>query len=620
MKRLMAVIIALLVMIAPVTAFGACSHQSTAVKYVKATVEKNGSKKTVCKSCGTTVKKTTILKVGEVKASTVTYNGKYRKPAVKVYNSKGTLIDPANYTVTYKKTKSIGTHYATVTFQGKKYKGEVKVPYVIRPAKPMTEGDAGENDGEVCVSWGPVDGVDGYEVSLSRTRDFENADVVKGVTESRKVFTDKDPGRNYYFKVRAYKEKNKKRYYSLWSDVKKTQARGKCEPADNETVLNTSVNLFASLVEGKKDENILISPVSLLMCLGMIENGADDETLAQMESALGVGAEELAAWAESYMDVKDENLKLANSVWYKKADDFEIFEGYCENIRASFKGDVKEAAFDQNTVTDINNWCDEKTDGMIKKVIDKLSKDARVVLANATYFKAGWSEPYSEKSIEEKVDFTNSTGAKEKVTMLCKTDEFGRYYSDEEACGFKLEYRKGDADKNPMELKASAEDRGYYFLAILPNEDVDVMEYAASLDGERLKDFLKESKEAELTTKVPEFSYDYDEKDLINSMKELGIEDLFDGEKANLKKVGRMKNEGDNLFVSQFIHKTRIKLDRNGTEAAAVTVAVMDKATAVPDPEKKEKKEIILDRPFIYAICDSKTDIPVFIGVVNKVN
>lgn len=600
MKRLMAVIIALLVMIAPVTAFGACSHQSTAVKYVKATVEKNGSKKTVCKSCGNTVKKTTILKIGEVKANTVAYNGKYRKPAVKVYNSKGTYIDPANYTVTYKKTKSIGTHYATVTFQGKKYKGEVKVPYVIRPAKTYIIGDAGKDDttGVISFLWGESMGADGYEIKIAKTKDFDEAKV-ETVTGTKYDMEGLAAGRSYYYKIRAFKEVKGKKYYSLWSEVDRTSASGKSAGADNSAVLNSSLNIFTSFAEGKKNENILISPVSVLMCLGMVENGAKGDTLAQMEQALGVDADEIAVWAEEYMNREDEHLKLANAVWYKDSTDLKVNEVYKEKIRTSFKGEVNAGAFDQKTVDEINSWCDKNTNGLIKKLIDKFNPDTRAVLVNATYFKADWLEKYNDGAVAENETFTDCDGKEEKVTMLCAGGK-DVYYSDEEACGFKKPYSGG-----------------YYFLAILPDKGIDVMDYAEGLDAEALQNFLGNEKKAMLSTKIPEFAYEYDEKSAMDALKEMGIEDLFNPYTADLSLLGTTDT---NLYVSQIIHKTRIKLDRNGTEAAAVTGAVIDKATALPDQEQLEEKEIFLDRPFIYAICDSKTDIPVFIGVVNKVN
>ena len=599
MKRLMAVILALLVMIAPVTAFGACSHQSTAVKYVKATVEKNGSKKTLCKSCGTTVKKTTILKIGEVKANTVAYNGKYRKPAVKVYNSKGSLIDPANYTVTYKKTKSIGTHYATVTFQGKKYKGEVKVPYVIRPAKTYIVGDAGKDDttGVISFIWGESQGAEGYEIKVSKTKDFEDSRV-ETVTGESFDMTGLSAARNYYYKIRAFKEVKGKKYYSLWSTVGRTSASGQSEGADNATVLNSSLEIFSSFADGKKDENILVSPVSVLMALGMVENGAHGDTLAQMEEALGVDANEIAVWAEDYINSADEHLMLANAVWFKESKDFDINEVYKERIASAFKGEVNMASFDQSTVDEINGWCDKKTNGLIKKLVDTLSAETRAVLVNATYFKADWLEKYTDGAVSEDEKFTACDGSEQKATMLCSSGK-DVYYSDEYACGFKKPYNGG-----------------YYFLAILPDKGVDVMDYAEGLDAETFKAFLGNEKKAVLSTKIPEFSYEYDEKSAIEALTSMGIEDVFNPDKADLSLMGKVDT---NLFISKIIHKTRIKLDRNGTEAAAVTGVVIEKATAMPDQEQLENKEIFLDRPFIYAICDSKTDIPVFIGVVNKV-
>jgi len=114
-------------------------------------------------------------------------------------------------------------------------------------------------------------------------------------------------------------------------------------------------------------------------------------------------------------------------------------------------------------------------------------------------------------------------------------------------------------------------------------------------------------------SKMPEFSYDF-ETTVNDTLENLGCSDIFDRSKANLS--GIAGNPGD-LYVSKVIHKTHIEVDRKGTKAAAVTVVTIDAKCAVED--FVETKVVNCDRPFVYAIVDTKTMAPVFIGTVNEV-
>ena len=112
-------------------------------------------------------------------------------------------------------------------------------------------------------------------------------------------------------------------------------------------------------------------------------------------------------------------------------------------------------------------------------------------------------------------------------------------------------------------------------------------------------------------TRLPEFSYDYSAS-LETPLKNMGIRDAFSGA-ANFSKMTNAK-----IGIDQVLHKTHIELNKNGTEAAAATAIIM-KASAILDPEKPLEKYVYLDRPFVYAIIDKQTGIPLFIGTVDRV-
>ena len=112
---------------------------------------------------------------------------------------------------------------------------------------------------------------------------------------------------------------------------------------------------------------------------------------------------------------------------------------------------------------------------------------------------------------------------------------------------------------------------------------------------------------------MPEFKYDYDAS-LVDSLYDLGIHDAFNSFTADFTGIAPKEQP---LVISDVLHKTHIELDRNGTKAAAVTAVVIEKASAAP--EQKKEKTVDLDHPFVYAIIDTESGIPLFIGTVKTV-
>ena len=157
------------------------------------------------------------------------------------------------------------------------------------------------------------------------------------------------------------------------------------------------------------------------------------------------------------------------------------------------------------------------------------------------------------------------------------------------------------------------------FLGLLPPKGMDARTYANSLTG---KAFLTawekaQSKSRTVHIKIPCFSYDYTAslKDVLIGM---GMGRAF-GNSADFQPMMAPDSPGfeEGLHIDDVLHKTHIELDQNGTKAAAVTAVIMEKNTAFPsqDPPKK----VYLDRPFIYALADTRTGNPLFLGIVESI-
>ena len=178
-----------------------------------------------------------------------------------------------------------------------------------------------------------------------------------------------------------------------------------------------------------------------------------------------------------------------------------------------------------------------------------------------------------------------------KVEMMSGSEY--SYLEDENATGF-LKYYK---------------DANFAFAAILPNESISVNEYIDSMTGESLQKMLTNVQHTKVKTKMPKFKYEY--KINMNEMlKALGVKDAFVPGTADFSKLNTV--EEALTHIGLVLHKTFIQVDERGTKAGAATLVAMAAGAAL----EPEPKYVTLDRPFIYAIIDRETNLPVFIGTV----
>ena len=361
-------------------------------------------------------------------------------------------------------------------------------------------------------------------------------------------------------------------------------------------VTDFAVRLFKSSMED--GENTLISPLSVLVALSMTANGADNETLTQMETVLGMPIDQLNSWISSYVanlpEAEKYKLSLANSIWFTDDERFTVNQDFLQLNADYYSADIYRAAFDNATCKEINKWVEEKTDGMIKDILDEIPDSAVMYLINALAFDAEWQEIYYDYQVREGT-FTTETGEKRETDMMYSEENM--YLEDEQAVGF-IKYYK---------------DCKYAFVALLPNEGVSISEYIASLDGEHLNDLLQNAKAAIVNASIPKFETEYD-VEMSDVLSGMGMPDAFSGATADFSKLGH--SDAGNLFISRVLHKTFISVDERGTKAGAATVVEVEDECAiiVEDP-----KQVFLDRPFVYMLIDCETNLPFFIGTMMDV-
>lgn len=356
---------------------------------------------------------------------------------------------------------------------------------------------------------------------------------------------------------------------------------------------NFSIALFQRNYE--KEKNTLISPLSVLIALAMTANGADGETLKQMEQVLGEGfsIHQTNMYCSYLLNefCKDGQVKMncANSIWFRDTATFTPRQDFLQTNADYYGASVYKAAFDDRTLQDINQWVTEKTNGMIENILDEIPANAMLYIINALAFEGKWKDAYSENSIRDGV-FTNHEGKKQSVELMYSTEE--QYLEDGSATGFIKEYAGGQ----------------YSFVALLPKEGVSLDDYVTSLTGDGFQTLLATAKSTDISVAIPKFCYDYDV--LLNqSLMEMGITDAFSPQLADFSKMAEVSD--GNLYISRVIHKTFIAVDEEGTRAGAATIVEVPKCSA-----PTETYTVHLTRPFVYAIVDNTTGIPAFMGAV----
>jgi len=363
----------------------------------------------------------------------------------------------------------------------------------------------------------------------------------------------------------------------------------------DEAVTGLGLELLRS---GGTEGNVLVSPVSVAYALAMTANGAKGETLAQMESVLGMPVEMLNFSFHEYLtglpEGEKNTLHLANSVWFTDKESFTVDQDFLQTNADYYGADIYQTPLDDSAKAAINGWVKEHTKGMIPEIVDQIPESAVMYLVNALAFEAEWRDIYEEHQVRRGT-FTTESGETQKAELMWSAENF--YMEDENASGFLKFY----------------DDREYAFAALLPNEGVSVADYAASLTGERLHALLAGVENTPVTAAIPKFETEYD-CELSEVLAELGMPDAFDDGAADFSGLGT-STEG-NIVISRVLHKTYINMDEKGTKAGAATAVEMTEESAMEYMEPP--KEVILDRPFLYMIVDCEKWVPLFMGTLTE--
>ena len=365
------------------------------------------------------------------------------------------------------------------------------------------------------------------------------------------------------------------------------------ENEDFDYVSTTSLTEATRIIDEIYDNsNILFSPLSLNMALGMVSEGANGNTKTELYNYLG--REDYDDYAKFYIkNLKekssdnnnskyDSKYLIANSIWTNE--NIEFKKDYIQLLEEKYYAlssniDVNDS---EKSSEKINNWVDENTEGLIKKIISPtdITEETSAILVNTVYFEDSWLEPWE---LYENFEFTNFEGVKTKIPGLMDKDA-NSYYENNKAIGFSKMYNNG--------IK---------FIGIIPKEDGEFN--VSDLNIEELIE--SETYEYEVKAYMPKFKYDCT-KSLKNTLSDK-IPTSFDSENSDFSNISDYPTR-----ISDIIQTCKIELDEEGTKAAAATSIIMMTNSSIDIP--KEIKEVRLDKPFVYMIIDSNNNEILFIG------
>ena len=345
--------------------------------------------------------------------------------------------------------------------------------------------------------------------------------------------------------------------------------------------------LLQDIYSVEERENICLSPLSAQIALAMAATGAEGETLEQMKHTIGLGRKPQDIVSGFNEESGAYEVMLANSIWIN--DKLEVRKTFIDSSKKNFSAEINRIPFDGYAVERINCWCKENTKGKIESIIGKVGSQDMMYLINALYFKAPWRDPFKTGNTT-KEDFITSDGKAVKVDMMKQTFHTS-YYSDE-----------------VIQIAAKPFKERFEMLFILPWHDKSISDAIKHL-ADNYGKCIDSVKQYRIELALPKFRSEYDTslKDALHGM---GLEMPFD-ERAQFGGISKRP-----LYIEDVIQKTFISVDEEGTEAAAVTSVTIGMMSARP----QQKITMTLDRPFLYAIRDKKTDTILFIGKVGNPN
>lgn len=360
-----------------------------------------------------------------------------------------------------------------------------------------------------------------------------------------------------------------------------------------------SYALFRLITEHEGgQENVMISPLSISMALAMALNGAEGETYEAMQNALFLDSMSLQEVNESFRSLiellltADDRVEMgiANSIWH--ADYFPLHPDFRDRVSTFYNAEVTPVDFTDPASRELmNRWVEQKTENRIRELVEEVNPDHIMFLVNALYFSGDWLREFDPDDTYT-ARFTREDRTVTEVEMMTQKGLFATYF-DQHVQMIELPY--GDSlFTMTLLMPADPEISLETFLA---------SEVTAGKLRERRNRLQVDTRES--TIHLPKFEFEY-AIELNEVLKAMGMEIAFDEFHANFS--GLSETGQSNIFIDEVMHKTFIRVDEKGTEAAAATSVGMMPTSMPP--------VLVADRPFLFIIYERESGTNLFMGRV----
>jgi len=387
------------------------------------------------------------------------------------------------------------------------------------------------------------------------------------------------------------------------SPVPTQPTKHKLSPIVSNSVGSSAKSLFQTIeASADESENIIISPLSIHLAMALLYNGVQGKSKEELREVMGLVnvtdetfLEESRNLLLSYSELKRKlitKIELANVMF---ADDtFKLNDDFQNTLKTYFLTGVNQVDYSNGveSTDTINDWVSNKTNDLIRNLIPQgyLSVDTRLMLLNAVYFKANWELPF-QQILTSKRKFDVSNDSSVDVDMMFQESEI--LYGE-------------DKELQSQVISLQYEDPNFAMIIILPNEETPLDSLSSHIIHKDFNMIHQSLSQTELLLGMPKFKLGY-KTDLTAAFKALGVKDIF-GDSADLSKI-----TDELLLVSGILHQTKIEVNEEGSEAAAVTGIKIDTRSGGSGP-----KIVKVNRPFMFVIQDLKNNIPLFMGrIVN---
>ncbi|XP_056139897.1 neuroserpin [Lampris incognitus] len=379
-----------------------------------------------------------------------------------------------------------------------------------------------------------------------------------------------------------------------------------CRVADipEDTTAEFSVRLYHRLQAAVGDDNIIFSPLSVAVALGMVQLGARGTSLEEIRRAVGFSHlpadEEFSLLQNLTTAVSDDDthyvIRFANSLFLQEGVTFN--PEFLRLMRKYFHAEVETVDFSESAAVaeQINSWVENHTESKIRELLsaEDFSSVTRLTLVNAIYFRGSWKNQFRPENTRT-FSFSKDDGSEVQTLMMYQQGDF--YYGE-----FSDGSQEAGGVYQVLEMPYEGEDMS--MMIVLPRQEVPLAALEPIVKAPLLEEWANNVKRQKVEVYLPRFKVEQ-KIDLRETLQELGIKNIFTKD-ADLSAM----TDGKDLFVGKAVQKAYLEVTEEGAEGAVGSGMIALTRTLVLYPQ------VMADHPFFFVIRNRKTGSILFMGRV----